>query len=106
MKETPIVVINSVDDGPLATIALDDSAGIRLAMANRGLETPDAWMTRLGYARTEGRAAAVQLLESGPLPTALVVANFNAALGALAEIYSRNLRVPADISIVSIHDVW
>lgn len=140
VQETPIVVINSVDDGPLSTIVLDDAAGIRLAvnhlralghtdvglvgglpgsatgarresafrsaMADEGLETPVAWMTRLGYAGTEGRAAAVQLLESAALPTALVVANLNAALGVLAEIHARDLRVPGDISIVAMHDVW
>jgi LacI family transcriptional regulator len=140
VQETPIVVINSVDDGPLTTIVLDDAAGIRLAMdhlrqlghtaigfvgglpgsatgarreaaflsvkADAGLPAPEAWVTRLGYAGTEGRAAAVQLLESADLPTALVVANLNAALGVLAEIHARDLRVPADISIVAMHDVW
>jgi LacI family transcriptional regulator len=140
VQETPIVVINSVDDGPLSTIVLDDAAGIRLAvdhlrqlghtdvgfvgglpgsatgarreaafrsaMAGAGLESPEAWMTRLGYTGAEGRAAAVQLLESAALPTALVVANLNAALGVLAEIHARDLRVPGDMSIVAMHDVW
>ena len=136
---TSIVVINSVDDGPLSTIVLDDAAGIRLAvdhlrqlghtevgfvgglpgsatgarreaafqsaMAGAGLEPP-AWITRLGFAGAEGRAAAVQLLESPALPTALVVANLNAALGVLAEIHARDLRVPVDMSIAAMHDVW
>ncbi|WP_394770006.1 LacI family DNA-binding transcriptional regulator [Lacisediminihabitans sp.] len=140
VQDTPIVVINSVDDGPLSTIVLDDAAGIRLAvehlrhlghtriglvgglagsatgarreaafrvaMADAGLPTEEAWMTRLGYAGTDGRAAAVRLLESPTLPTALVVANLNAALGVLAEIHDRDLRVPGDISIVAMHDVW
>ncbi|TXN30966.1 LacI family DNA-binding transcriptional regulator [Lacisediminihabitans profunda] len=140
VQDTPIVVINSVDDGPLSTIVLDDAAGIRLAMdhlrrlghtdigfiggllgsatgarreaafraamAEAGLSPEEAWMTRLGYAGTDGRAAAVRLLESATLPTALVVANLNAALGVLAEIHDRDLRVPGDISIVAMHDVW
>lgn len=63
-------------------------------------------MTALGYAGAEGRAAAIALLEQASVPTALVVANLNAALGVLAEIHARNLRVPADISIVAMHDVW
>ncbi|MEP6480039.1 MAG: substrate-binding domain-containing protein, partial [Rhodoglobus sp.] len=37
---------------------------------------------------------------------ALVVANLNAALGVLAEIHERGLRVPHDVSIVAMHDVW
>jgi LacI family transcriptional regulator len=35
-----------------------------------------------------------------------VVANLNAALGALAAIHARGLRVPSDVSIVALHDVW
>lgn len=140
VQETPIVVINSVDDGPLSTIVLDDAAGIglavdhlrqlghtdigfvggllgsatgvrreaafRSAMTDAGLRTPEGWMTRLGYTGTDGRTAAIQLLKSVSLPTALVVANLNAALGVLAEIHARDLRVPGDISIVAMHDVW
>jgi LacI family transcriptional regulator len=140
VQDTPIVVINSVDAGPVSTIVLDDSAGIRLAvdhlrslghrdigfigglpgsatgarreaayrsaMDQAGLPVSGERMTALGYAGTEGRAAAVELLERASVPTALVVANLNAALGVLAEIHARNLRVPADISIVAMHDVW
>jgi LacI family transcriptional regulator len=136
----PIVVINSIDGGPLSTIVLDDAAGIRTAvdhlraeghermgmigglpesatgarreagfraaMATAGLEVREEWMTALGYTGADGRAAVELLLERGPLPTALVVANLNAALGALAAIHARDLRVPADVSIVALHDVW
>ena len=139
-QDTPIVVINSVDDGPLSTIVLDDGAGIRLAVdhlrslghidigfvgglprsatggrrkaaflsaiAASGLHANDDFITDFGYAGADGRVAAAHLLESGRMPTGLVVANLNAALGLLAEIHSRNLRVPADISIVAMHDVW
>lgn len=35
-----------------------------------------------------------------------MVANLNAALGVLAEIHARDMRVPGDISIVAMHDVW
>ncbi|CAN5323100.1 LacI family DNA-binding transcriptional regulator [soil metagenome] len=140
VQDTPIVVINSVDDGPVNTIVLDDAAGIRLAvdhlrslghrdigfvgglpgsstgarreeayrsaMDEAGLPVSTEWMTALGYAGDEGRAAAAELLEQASAPTALVVANLNAALGVLAEIHARDLRVPADISIVAMHDVW
>jgi len=40
------------------------------------------------------------------MPTALVVANVDAALGVLAELHARGLRVPDDVSIVALHDVW
>ncbi|MEO6533514.1 MAG: LacI family DNA-binding transcriptional regulator [Pseudolysinimonas sp.] len=139
-RGTPIVVINSIDEGPLSTIVLDDAAGIRIAvehlhsvghqqiglvggmpgnataqrreagfragMSDAALTVREEWITRLGYTGSDGRAA-VELLEArGPLPTALVVANLNAALGVLAAIHARELRVPSDVSIVAMHDVW
>lgn len=137
---TPVVVINSVDGGPLSSIVLDDAAGIRTAVdhlaalghvdigfvgglptsatgrrreegfrtsiARSALAVREEWITSLGYTGVDGRAALELLLERGPLPTALVVANLNAALGVLAAIHARELRVPADVSIVALHDVW
>jgi LacI family transcriptional regulator len=137
---TPVVVINSTDDGPFSTLVLDDAAGIRTAvdhllglgharigyvgglpssstaqrraagfraaLGDAGLHPADEWMTELGYAGADGRAAVGVLLERGPLPSAVVVANLNAALGVLAAIHSRGFRVPADVSIVALHDVW
>ncbi len=71
-----------------------------------GMETRDEWMTDVGYSGAEGREAVTELLSRSTLPTGLVVANLNAALGVLAEIHARDLRVPGDISIVALHDVW
>jgi LacI family transcriptional regulator len=139
-RETPIVIINSLDDGPLSTIVLDDAAGIRAAvehlrslgherlgfvggvstngtarrrergfrsaMEEAGLAVREEWVTRLGYTGIEGRSALEALEGRGPLPTGLVVANLNAALGVLAAIHARGLRVPNDVSIVALHDVW
>jgi LacI family transcriptional regulator len=139
-REAPIVIINSLDDGPLSTIVLDDAEGIRTAVEHlrslghrelglvgglpgngtarrreegfrsaletAGLTVREEWITRLGYTGADGRSA-IDLLESrGPLPTGLVVANLNAALGVLAAIHARDLRVPSDVSIVALHDVW
>jgi LacI family transcriptional regulator len=80
--------------------------GFRDAMLDAGLSVKDAWMTGLGYSGEDGRAAVTDLLTRGELPTALVVANVNASLGVLAEFHQRGLRVPNDISIVAMHDVW
>lgn len=141
----PIVLINSLDHGPLDTIVLDDAVGVGLAidhlvalghrdigfvggvapsatgerrrrafiasMSAHGLSVPGesspaAWMTARGYSGTDGRAAAAELLAAPTLPTALVVANLNAALGVIAEIHRSPLRVPDDISMVALHDVW
>ena len=39
-------------------------------------------------------------------PTAVVVANVNAAIGLLREARELELRIPQDLSVVAIHDVW
>jgi LacI family transcriptional regulator len=136
----PLVVINSLDAGPLSTIVLDDAAGIRVAvdhlralghdqigfvgglaagstgvrraagfhsaLAAVDLDVHEEWVTHLGYTGADGRAAIDLLFDRGPLPTGLVVANLNAALGVLAAIHARNLRVPDHVSIIALHDVW
>lgn len=81
-------------------------AGFRSAMAASGLAVDEQGITRLGYTGADGRAAVDLLAQRGPLPTGLVVANLNAALGVLAAIHARELRVPSDVSIVALHDVW
>ena len=45
-------------------------------------------------------------MSQSPPPTALVIANINAALGALKDARQLGLDVPANLSIVSIHDAW
>jgi LacI family transcriptional regulator len=131
LRDTPLVVINSIDHGETSTIVLEDAAGIQLAVSHleqlghsaigfigglpssatgqrrlAGFGARSEWITDLGYTGADGRAAVASLMARGPLPTALVVANLNAALGVLAEIHAHGLRVPADISIVAMHDVW
>lgn len=144
-QELPVVLINSLGEGPLDTIVLDDDAAISVAVEHlvglghrdigfigglpsnatsvrrragfmsalreRGLPVPgeaapSEWMTDRGYGGHDGRTAAAHLLASPSLPTAVVVANLNAALGVLAEIHRSPLRVPDDMSLIALHDVW
>jgi LacI family transcriptional regulator len=141
----PIVVINSIDDGPVDTIVLDDGAAVaaavdhlvaighhelgfvgglpgsvtgsrrRRAFIDRvrahglpvaGEGAPEQWVTDRGYGGADGRAAAVSLLAGPRIPTGVVVANLNAALGVLAEVHRSDFRVPGDISLIALHDVW
>ncbi len=75
-------------------------------MEEAGLGVREEWITNLGYAGADGRAAIAAIASNGPFPTGLVVANLNAALGALAAIHALNFRVPSDVSMVALHDVW
>ena len=81
-------------------------AGFVSGMNRKKFEINSLWVTRIGYTGVDGRKAVSQILNKSNRPTALIVANANAALGALAEIHTLGLRVPEDISLVSIHDIW
>jgi LacI family transcriptional regulator len=88
-----------------------DSAGRRrvgfdVAMAAAGLPVNPAFVTSLGYDPQQGRAAMRVLGALPERPTALVVANVNAALGLLVESRTLGVHVPSDLSIVAIHDAW
>jgi LacI family transcriptional regulator len=80
--------------------------GFLAAAAEFDLGVRDEWLLEFGFTGIDGRTAAQALLETNELPTALVVANIDAALGLLAELHARGIRVPDDMSIVALHDVW
>ena len=91
---------------PASDTATRREQGFRAAMAEAGLQVPAERVTRLGYDPRSGGAALAQLAGLSERPTAVVVANVNAALGALLEARRLGLRVPEDLSIVAMHDAW
>ena len=82
------------------------SAGFTAAMTDAGLTVPRGAVTTLGYSPEHGRRALRELMTRRPRPTAVVVANVNAAIGVLAEARALGVRVPQDLSVVSVHDSW
>ncbi len=80
--------------------------GFETALGDLGLARRPAWITHEGLTSEDGRSAARQLLRAPRLPTAVVVANINAALGFLAEMHANDVEVPAQLSIIAFHDVW
>ena len=81
-------------------------AGFSAAMAAAGLDIDPRQVTRLGYSPRQGREAMRALAALAERPTAVVVANVNAALGALVEARALGIQVPDELSIVAIHDAW
>ncbi len=75
-------------------------------MAEAGLAVPEGAVTRLGYYPKQGRAGLRQLMTAADPPTGVVVANINAAIGAVSEARELGLRVPEDLSLISVHDAW
>lgn len=81
-------------------------AGFKDAMDAAGLPVPRDHETWLGYAADNGRTALHRLMALPEPPTGVVVANVNAAIGALAEARRLGVRVPDDLSLVAVHDSW
>lgn len=80
--------------------------GYKSAMAAAGLGIPRGYETGLGYAEGDGRSALRGLMARDPAPTAIVVANVNAAIGLLAEARTMGIDIPRDLSVTSVHDSW
>lgn len=80
--------------------------GFLAEMARAGLEADPDLMTSFGYTAPDGERAAVALLSHGEPPTAVFVANVNAAVGLLAEARRRGVGVPDGLSVVAMHDSW
>ena len=70
-----------------------------------GIEVGATAIVEGGYDEPSGFTATRSLLQLRPRPTGIFVANIRGAMGALAAIHSSGLRVPADVSIIGMHDV-
>jgi len=85
--------------------ARDRLAGVRDALAARGIELSPARVVEAPFAVAAGRAALARLLSSAPGFTALVCGNDPLAIGALLECKTRGIDVPACLSIAGFDDV-
>lgn len=89
---------------PSADTGSRRGAGVRRALQAAGIEAPVE--TNRGYTLEAGRAAARDMLVRDDRPSAIVVANVNAAFGVLLEAAALGIRVPDELSVIGIHDVW
>jgi LacI family transcriptional regulator len=103
LEHTSIGLVNGL---PTTDSAQRRRSGFEQAMRAAGLSVNPDFVTSFGYDPQQGRAAMRALGELPVRPTALVVANVNAALGLLVEARVLGIRVPDDLSIVAIHDAW
>lgn len=106
-----LVALGHTRIGLINGVATSDSAerrrrGFEKAMSEAGLRADPRFVTALGYEPDQGRAALRELWALAEHPTALVVANVNAALGLLVEARTLGVHVPDDLSIIAIHDAW
>ncbi|WP_170134251.1 LacI family DNA-binding transcriptional regulator [Murinocardiopsis flavida] len=78
--------------------------GWRRALHGAGL--PEGPQLRGGHTSDEGAAALPRLLDGPAPPTAVVVSNVLSAVGAMTAARESGLRVPGDLSIAAVHDVF
>ncbi len=103
LGHTAIGLVNGL---PTTDSAVRRGAGFQAAMAAAGLPLNPDFVTWLGYEPQQGRAALRALGALTERPTAVVVANINAALGLMVEARNVGIGIPTDLSIVAIHDAW
>ncbi len=103
LGHTRIALLNGL---PTTDTAQRRRLGFLAAMKDAGHTVPDGYITQLGYEPKQGRAALRAVASLPDRPTAVVVANVNAAIGLLREARELELRIPQDLSVVAIHDVW
>lgn len=80
--------------------------GYEQVLKEAGLPAPDDWTVTGGWDLVTGQDGMRRLLALRYRPTAVMVANVLAAIGALAATQKAGLKVPTDISIIAIHDAW
>jgi DNA-binding LacI/PurR family transcriptional regulator len=79
--------------------------GVTTTLAGAGIALAPEWVLDAGWDEAGGREAMAALLARPERPTAVVVANVMAAIGALAGAREYGARVPGELSIVAIHDL-
>ncbi|WP_158578518.1 LacI family DNA-binding transcriptional regulator [Spongiactinospora rosea] len=89
-----------------ADVSVRRLAGFVAALRERGLPVREEWIATGGWDAADGRAAMDALLARPARPTAVVVADVVMCLGALAAARERGVAVPAELSVVAVHDAW
>jgi len=79
-------------------------AGYRAGMVGSGLSIDQRWVRSGDWTEAAGRAQTGILMDVDEPPTAIVYPAADLALGGLAELRARGLRVPADVAIVCFDD--
>lgn len=79
-------------------------AGFRAAMKDEGLEFDAALVGMAGYDFESGRAAMQRMVAEGRVGEAIVGVTLTATVGAVAAASAAGIRIPRDLSVVSIHD--
>ncbi len=78
--------------------------GVRQVLADEGYPLEDRYIWLGDSTRADGYRMTKQLLEEKPLPDAIVCANNYIALGCVAAIQEKHLRIPEDMGVIAFDD--
>lgn len=78
--------------------------GYLAAVTAAGLTQNPTWVVAADYTPQGGVLGMTALLERADRPTAVVVSNVASAIGALSAARACAMRIPEDVSVVTIHD--
>lgn len=87
------------------TTTSDRLAGLRRAARDAGRALPARRITYADFTRDGGAAAAATILDESPAVTAIVALNDSMAVGVLAALRQRGVRVPDDVSVAGFDDM-
>ncbi|VFR28303.1 Transcriptional regulator, LacI family [plant metagenome] len=85
--------------------AAERLAGVREALAARGLGLPQEWLIERSHKIADGQVALRRLMAGPRRPTAVLCGTDTLALGALVEARALGLSVPGDLSITGLNDI-
>jgi LacI family transcriptional regulator len=87
------------------TTTTDRLTGFRRAFADTGVDLPSSRLIYSDFTRDGGAAAAGTLMDAQPGLTALIALNDSMAVGAMATLRERGIRVPDDVSVTGFDDM-
>jgi len=90
---------------PAAPWAHERFEGYRRALRDAGLEPDDKLVFQAGNTIEDGTKAALQMLNEGCQPTAILTASDLVAIGCAETLLSQGIKIPEDISIVGFGNV-
>ena len=92
--------------GPLVEeCAQDRRAGYEAALRAAGLEPDPAWLFEGDWSASSGYRILNQLMERGPLPTAIFAENDRMAIGMLRAARDLGVKVPEQIAVIGFDDM-
>ena len=93
-------------NGPATrTHAIDRERGYRKALQDHGLPCYDELIIAGAFSEHSGYTAMQQLLQQNTFPEAVFAASDQMAIGAMAAIHEKGLRIPEDIALVGFDDI-